>query len=204
MRQMMIDLETFGPPPNATVIQIGACKFDITTGEIGDMFFENVDARKEQLAGSVIDADTVYWWLNQIKNAQKHLQNPPPCDPKEVLYKLNNFLDGVTSVWSHVTFDHVVIMEMYRRHAVQPMINFRMAKDLRTITHLASMRKKDFEDMTRVGVHHNALHDCIFQVMYTTLAYNKLRGGDDYDEGRLREVVIENAKRGISDSYNQG
>lgn len=43
MHNIMLDLETLGTGPNAAVIAIGACFFDIETREIGATFYRVLD-----------------------------------------------------------------------------------------------------------------------------------------------------------------
>lgn len=71
MNQVMIDLETMGTSTNSAIMSIGAVVFDIKSGNIGNKFEVHIDLNSSIKAGFDIDADTIYWWLKQNKDAQK-------------------------------------------------------------------------------------------------------------------------------------
>ena len=48
---VMIDCETLATTPNAPLLTIGACAFDITTGDIVAEFYERMDKDKAQQYG---------------------------------------------------------------------------------------------------------------------------------------------------------
>jgi hypothetical protein len=51
MKDVMLDIETFGNGKHAAICQIGACYFDRSNGEIGATFKVNVDARSAEKSG---------------------------------------------------------------------------------------------------------------------------------------------------------
>ena len=57
--QVMLDLETMGKGPDAAIVAIGACTFDIAAGKIGTTYYNRVDLASAVSAGGVIDASTV-------------------------------------------------------------------------------------------------------------------------------------------------
>ena len=184
MKDVMIDLETFGNGPNKVICQIGAVYFDRTTGELGQTFEVNVDARSSQAFGGVIDADTVYWWLQQSDEARKSLLENK-ISLREALESLNLFLVNADRIWSHATFDFVTIMDAFRAVSLKPCFSHKAGMDLRTLTYLAKISPQDF---TRDGTHHNGLADAIFQVKYCVAALNKIQG----DRGlvtRLKQLI---------------
>jgi hypothetical protein len=73
-RAIMLDLETFGTGTNAAVVSIGACAFNIETGEVNDVdvFHARIDLSKSRSPG-VIDASTVEWWMRQNEEARMEL-----------------------------------------------------------------------------------------------------------------------------------
>jgi exodeoxyribonuclease VIII len=174
MKDVMLDLETFGIGPNACVVQIGACYFDRETGELGESFKANIDARSAVKNGAVIDADTVYWWLKQSKEAIASITTEPQTPNSmefDVFYALNIFLEGAKYVWSHATFDFVIVTNTLRRLSIKPSFKYTAARDIRTLVDLAGIGKMQ----NREGIHHDALDDCKFQVAYCVEALNKLR-----------------------------
>ena len=168
MKDVMLDFETFGNGKNACVVQIGACYFDRFSGEIFDTFSVNVDARR---SGGDLDADTVYWWLSQSKEAINTLF-PDQVSELDAFIRLNNFLSGADCIWSHATFDFVILSETLKRLKVIPSFQYRATRDIRTLMDLAGNPKFD---KPRTGVHHNGLDDCKYQVAYCVDALNRIK-----------------------------
>lgn len=173
MRDVMIDIETFGNGKRATLVQIGAVYFNRETGELGKEFEANIDARDSILCGSEIDADTVYWWLSQSKEAIEAITRGPLMPLRQTMLDLYQYTQGAKSIWSHATFDFVIIQETFKMLNLKP-LNYRIARDIRTLVDLASLKREDIIG-GREGTHHNALDDAKFQVKYCVAALNKLK-----------------------------
>lgn len=176
MTDIMVDLETLGNGKNACVTQIGSCYFDRYTGEITRTFFCNVDARSAMRSGAEMDAATVYWWLNQDKGAIDAMIKPPLDDITVAFTALNEFMRGAKNIWSHATFDFVILQETYKRLNIKPSFRYTYARDIRTLVDLSGII---LNYTKREGVHHNALDDCLHQVKYCVEAFNKLKGKVD-------------------------
>ncbi len=172
MNSVMLDFETFGNGKNACVTQIGACYFDELTGEIGATYKCNVDARSAQASGADLDADTVYWWLKQDPKAIASMIADPLVDIRQAFIELNDFLSNAKSVWSHSTFDFVILQETLKRLGIKPSFRFSVARDIRTLGHLAGGKKPTVQ---REGTHHDALDDCFYQVAYCCEALRKIQ-----------------------------
>lgn len=164
MKDVMIDLETLGNSNNAVVVQIGACYFDSGTGEVGDTFQVNVDAESSLRAGFEVSGSTIYWWLGQGTDAQTSILRGEKEDVATAFNNLNLFLKKARCIWSHATFDFVILMNHLNRLNIKPKFHYRSARDIRTLVDLAKIDHKGYE---RAGIHHNALDDCIYQVRYT-------------------------------------
>lgn len=170
-----MDLETFGYRKKACIVQIGACYFDRVTGEIGNKFKENVDARTSVACGGEIDADTVYWWLSQSPEAIHSVtKSQPGIDVRIAISRLDQFLSEAKCIWSHATFDFVILQETWQTlfPGVRPTFQYRASRDIRTLVDLAGVSTK--KGRVREGTHHDALDDCIFQVGYCVEAMRKL------------------------------
>lgn len=172
MKDLMLDLETFDNAPNSVIVQIGACYFDRCTGDIGDTFTVNIDPRDSVKYGFSIGADTVCWWLDQSKEAQTSILDTPSLPVSDSLDLFNAFAKKARHVWSHATFDFVIIMNHYEKMNIKPKFHYRSARDIRTLVDLVG--GLDWSEYKRVGTHHNALDDCIYQVKYTVDAMRKL------------------------------
>lgn len=170
MKSVMIDFETLGVGPNACVVQMGACYFDRETGIVGETFKRNVSATDAVKNGAVIDAGTVYWWLQQSEEARKFFLERELRSEIPAWVELNSFLVGAEEIWSHLSFDFVIMMNALRRLNLNPLFSLRVARDIRTLNALAG----EYESPKREGVHHDALDDCIFQVAYCCVAFKAL------------------------------
>lgn len=171
MKNVMIDFETLGNGKNACVIQVAACYFDDKTGETGETYKANIDARTSVKNGAQIDADTVYWWLAQSKEAIDSVTGGNLLDETQVFNELNQFLKPAKNIWSHATFDFVILMEALKRLGIKPNFSYRDARDIRTLISLAQLDHNSFK---REGLHHDGLEDCKFQVKYCVPAIKKL------------------------------
>ena len=172
MTDVMIDIETLGNGKNAIPVQIGAVYFDRKTGEIGKEFYQNIDARDAVKYGCEFDADTVYWWLSQSREAIESFTTGELRPIKEVFAELSLFIDKKAAVWSHATFDFVIIQETYKTLGLKR-LGYKQARDIRTLTDLAGINAKDTKYI-REGVHHDALADAKYQVKYCVDAFNAL------------------------------
>lgn len=167
----MLDLETFGTNENKCVCQIGACYFDNRTGEIGRELKINVNAASHIRKGAKIDADTVYWWLQQSDEARKSLLENK-VDVTLAFNELNGFIANAKRVWSHATFDFVTLMETFKMLDIKPSISYKAGLDIRTLVYLAGLK---VVRINREGIHHDALADCRHQVKYCVAALNAVK-----------------------------
>lgn len=171
MTDVMIDFETLGNGKNACVVQVGACYFNRFTGEIGETFKANIDAGSAIKSGAEMDADTVIWWLSQSKEAIGSILEKPMLDITTAFYTLNEFLKNARAIWSHATFDFVILSETMKRLQIKPLYTFRAARDIRTLLDLSGI---DYKVFPREGIHHDGLADAIHQVKYCTAALHAI------------------------------
>lgn len=171
MKDVMIDLETWGNGTDALVVQIGAVYFDRETGQLGNEFKINIDAEDAVKSGARIEPATVYWWLRQEAAAQDSIITGQLYNEKYAFVKLNEFLEHAECIWSHATFDFPIVMASLKRLHIKPLFSFRSARDIRTLLDLA---KFSFYTVPRDGVHHDGLDDAKHQVKYCVMAMKKL------------------------------
>ena len=161
-----IDLETLGNGPNAAIMNIGACRFNID-GDILSTYEAAVRADSEHLGQ--IDASTVCWWLQQSKEAQAKI-NPPYAVPlAEALIGLSRWLNAnmAGTVWAHdPSFDLVILRSAYERFGdVVPVDKlYRKERSCRTIKMVGDML--GVTEDPREGVAHDALTDAKNQAKY--------------------------------------
>lgn len=171
MKDVMIDFETLGTSADAPVVQIGACYFDRKTGEIGRTFKVNVSLASGVQSGAVIDASTVEWWVNQSEEARKSVFTEDSEDITRAFGEFNKFLQGSQYIWSHATFDFPILQQTLKRLGIKPWFKYKFARDIRTLQDLAGYPEGQTK---REGIHHDALDDCKFQVVYCVAAFKIL------------------------------
>lgn len=168
MKDVMIDIETWGTRPTSAIIQIGACYFDRETGEIGKEFLRNIDY-VVSTEPFTTDEATMQWWSEQSQEAKDSL-NIDPMPIKNVLEELSEFLKKADYLWSHATFDIPIICNAYSVFEMKIPVHYRGMRDIRTLMDLAN----HMSEKVREGIHHNGLDDAKFQVGYVVEALNKL------------------------------
>jgi len=65
MNALMIDLETMSTSPRATILTLGAVKFDPFTDEFFDEMYIRIDIEEQEKVGREIDPNTLEWWGKQ-------------------------------------------------------------------------------------------------------------------------------------------
>lgn len=162
MEDVMIDFETLGHRYDAVIIQIAGAYFSRSTGEVSKTFIRNVNASSELRNGFKVDGSTIYWWLSQSDEARKSIERTNAVDSLTAMTDFNEFLRDAKYIWSHATFDFVILMNHLDRLNIKASFTYRKARDIRTlldVTHISNRIKRD-------GVHHNALDDCLHQIKY--------------------------------------
>lgn len=179
----MLDFECFSNfPSKAAVVQIGALYFDPSTGIIRENGFKlNVDLQSAIDSGAELEASTVQWWLKQDPLAIRSV-SVQGMNIFAAFTQLNEWLSGVERIWSHATYDFVILCETLKRLKIKPNFSYKSGMDIRTLIYLAhgKMDKTKIKNLTeafpRLGVHHDALDDCAYQVKYVSEALRILKG----------------------------
>lgn len=165
MEDLMIDLETLGQTPNTPVISLGACFFDIKTGQIGNTFYMVMDVSEQIERGRKPDGSTLKWWMQQTDAAKKVFsEHAKPVDVVlgtfQQWYKQNN---SKAKVWGNgSTFDISILEDMYRMYKIKCPWLFYNIMDLRTFKRFNGKGEK----VMKSGVNHNALDDALSQAKY--------------------------------------
>uniref|UniRef100_A0A6M3J379 3'-5' exoribonuclease Rv2179c-like domain-containing protein n=1 Tax=viral metagenome TaxID=1070528 RepID=A0A6M3J379_9ZZZZ len=178
MQHVMLDLETMGSSSNAAITAIGACFFDLKTGEIGKTYERIVHLRHSARYGK-IDADTVLWWLRQSEEARKKLDSPDAVSLTSALTEFSEFINlRNVKVWGNgASFDCTILKNAYEAlDRVAPWAHWN-ERDVRTMVDLgrdiAGFDPK--KDMPFNGVRHSALDDAIHQAKYVSAIYQRLK-----------------------------
>lgn len=170
---LMIDIETLGIDPKAPVISIGAVYFD--EKQTYAQFYINVDAHHQIDSGlRKFDASTIKWWMNQEDAAKKVFkENAVPV--KQALNAFRSFIAGSggfenTKPWGNGSnFDITILESLFKDYELPIPWNFRNIRDLRTFKEYVY----DGAKTKRVGTHHNAIDDALYQAQVVIDGLNK-------------------------------
>lgn len=173
---VMCDIETIGNESNSALLSISAVQFDLNTGEIGDKFHVDIDVQSCFDVGLKASGSTIYWWLQQSKEARDLIVN---ADDKynlhEALIKFNHWLKDLNhkvditeyKLWGNsARFDLGIIRDAIiatNTHKYLDWWSFWNERDTRTLVSFAPDIKKNW---IRVGVDHNGIDDCLNQIGY--------------------------------------
>ena len=173
----MIDIETLSIKPNATILTIGAIKFNKSIQErpLKDMetFYIRINKNSCEKLKMDVDPKTIEWWKTQNdKTYYEAFENTDRIDIKEGLVQLSNFLKGHKNIWANSpNFDIVILENAYNCCKLDIPWNFWNLRDTRTVYDLASVRLNDFFNKDE---HHNALNDCHSQIKALKQSFKNL------------------------------
>lgn len=170
---IMIDIETLSSSPRAAVIQIGACAFNLRTGDIGPTFSKMV---KPDLKHTEISVSTVCWWLEQNEEARRVAATCLRDGVNEMtaLSMLTHFVHETGAmdlcVWAMPPeFDLVILRNLADSLGYTLPWHFAATRDLRTLEYIAG-GSKDLR--VKPDVAHDAAKDAEAQAK-TAVAYYK-------------------------------
>jgi exodeoxyribonuclease VIII len=156
---VMVDLETLGNGNNSVIISIGAVKFDVLTGVSEDTFYVVVDPSSCVATGLEMDASTVVWWMSQTEDARAVFNDQTRVTLEEALQRFSAWYPEGAALWGNgASFDNTILANAYRKVGVEQPWKFWDDRCYRT---LKNMSPPLFHQ--RMGTHHNALDDAIFQ-----------------------------------------
>ena len=118
---IMIDLETLDVLPSATILTIGAVKFDPFGMDVEEPSCEKlyikVDIDSCDRIGCTVSQSTVEWWANQSKAAQEAAFDPNDrVSIEDAVQQLYKFCWGAKRVWSHgAAFDIVICEHVFKK-----------------------------------------------------------------------------------------
>ena len=170
----MIDLETLDVFPTATVLSIGAVKFDPTTDAepYAELYLKILVDDQDRLGRTTSDS-TIEWWGKQDPAVMEEaFDQTGAVTVEEALSQLNRWVVGVDEIWGQgYGFDITILENMYRMLGKPIPWQFWQISDARTIT--KRMPKDPRKDMqTNL---HNALADAYFQAKSVQIIFKHHR-----------------------------
>lgn len=181
LTDIMIDLETLDVLPSATVLTIGAVKFDPFGDDLREpsceRFYVKVDLDSCDKIGCTVSQATLDWWASQSQAAQDEAFSPDNrIDIQNAMQQLYKFCWGAKRIWSHgAGFDVIILEHIFRKIGKAIPWQFWEVRDTRTIFDLGIN-----PDRPPVLKHH-ALEDAWNQAVGVQHVFQKLRGATMYD-----------------------
>ena len=175
LTDIMIDLETLNVTPDATILTIGAVKFDPFGREVSepkmDSFYVKVDIDSCDRIGLTTSDDTIAWWANQSKEAQEAAFDPEGrIDIEDAFQQLYKFCWGAKRVWSNGScFDIIICEHVFRKIGKAIPWKFWEVRDVRTAFDLG------IDPIRPPVTAHHALEDAWNQAVGIQNVYNTLR-----------------------------
>jgi hypothetical protein len=182
MIALSIDIETLGINIDSQILSIGACIFDINSGDILHTSYSaiNLDPNKTINATS----GAVSFWIEQVINNRKALNGllcsahpySASVDLPSALNRLSDFIAVYKpeTVWANSPkFDLAMLEYQYKSHGIDIPWKYNQDRCLRTLRHLCGDITVEKEDN---WVTHNALSDAKWQAKYISQAIAEIRG----------------------------
>jgi hypothetical protein len=179
-QHIMIDLETLATTPDAVILSIGACRFNLDTDEVfygteDNSFYRAIDIDSQP--GRRISASTLEWWMAQSKAAQG-VFSESKTSLHTALLSLSVWMWGrgerSPTVWSNgADFDLPILTHAYDQAGIERPWAPYAGRCYRTYKNLPGARAVK---VMRLGEHHNALHDSIHQATHVCAIYQALFG----------------------------
>jgi hypothetical protein len=172
---VMIDMETLDVLPTATILTIGAVKFDPFGNDISEpgmeKFYVKIDVDSCDKIGCTVSSDTLDWWSRQDPAAQEEAFNPDGrIDIVDAMNQLYKFCWGAKRIWSHgAGFDVVICERLFRQIGKAIPWSFWEVRDTRTIFDIGIDPKRP------PVLKHHALEDAWNQAVGVQNVFRTLR-----------------------------
>jgi len=168
-----IDLETIDTRPQATVLSLGAVKFDPHSAiEPHSELYLKISVDDQDRLGRTTSDSTIEWWSKQDpKIMEEAFDQTGAVSVEQALAQVSKFAVGVDTLWGQgYGFDYTILEDMYRSIGKPIPWNFWQIRDSRTLFGVCNEdpRKKIQNDL------HNALADAYFQSKAIQIAYKEL------------------------------
>lgn len=150
----MVDIETLSTHPNAIIVSIGGCKYNLETLETYDDFYITIDPKDSKEYGLHVEQATVNWWRSQDPEIMKQWrENGVPL--KEAMDKFLNWYDPELAFTCFgLSFDEPIIKSNLIAVGKDVSWKYYKSRCLRTLCEVEGIKVK------RSSGHHNALQDC--------------------------------------------
>lgn len=188
---IMIDLETLDVTPTATILTIGAVKFDPFGDEINDpkcdKFYVRVDVDSCDALGCTVSQSTLDWWAQQSSAAQEEAFDPANrISVQDAMAQLYKFAWGAKRVWAHgAGFDIPICENLYRKVGKAIPWAFWDVRDTRTLFDIGINPNRP------PVLKHHALEDAWNQAVGVQNVYRTLRGSTMMNGSYITPLISE-------------
>lgn len=168
----MIDLETLSTRPDATVLTVGAIKFDpYTEQEPHNGLYLRLNVDEQSDLNRHVDNGTLEWWGKQDEKIREEALGDEDRVPlTEFVRQLNKWCVGLDELWCQgPLFDYAILQNLYAQLNTPVPWNYWQIRDSRT---LFGMLPEDPRKSIQMDLH-NALADCYFQAKSVQKAYKR-------------------------------
>ena len=178
---IMIDLETLDVLPSATILTIGAVKFDPFGQDVSEpemeKFYVKVDIDSCDRLGCTVSQATLEWWGNQSQAAQDEAFDPNGrIDIVDAMNQLYKFCWGAKRVWSHgAGFDVIICENLFRKMGKAIPWQFWEVRDTRTLFDIGINPNRP------PVLKHHALEDAWNQAVGVQNVYRTIRSASGID-----------------------
>jgi len=154
-QHLMVDLETLDTKNTATVLTLGAVRFDPHNDSPMKELYLRVCIDSQDALGCTVSEDTIKWWQQQDTSIMEEAFDPRDRIPiHEVINQFHALAWNCDAFWSHgSTFDLMIIQNLYDKLGRAYPWNYWQIRDTRTLFDLG------WNAEMPQGSKHNALED---------------------------------------------
>ena len=168
-----IDLETIDTCPQATILSLGAVKFNpLDDSEPHSELYLKINIDEQDQLGRTASDDTIAWWSKQDpKIMEEAFDQTGAVSVDEALRQISKWTVGIDTLWGQgYGFDYTIMENMFRLGGMPIPWNFWQIRDSRTLFGCCQQdpRKVIQNDL------HNALADAYYQSKAIQVAYKEL------------------------------
>ena len=157
MAHLMIDIETLGVAPAATILTIAAQSFDpFGQGHFYRHFYSRITLESQE--NRTIDDGTIAWWTTQPEAQAEAFAEEDRMPLDQALDLLGKLMWQSSFLWSQgPTFDMTILEHAYKSYGKPIPWQYYKVRDSRTLFSL-------YPGLSRPATSHHALEDCRRQI----------------------------------------
>ena len=168
-----IDLETIDTSPSATVLSLGAVKFNpLDDSEPHSELYLKINIDEQDVQGRTASDSTIEWWSKQDPAIMEEaFDQTGAVSIDDALKQISKWTVGIDTLWGQgYGFDYTIMEHMFRSSGKPIPWKFWQIRDSRT---LFGCCEKDPRKAMQSNLH-NALADAYYQSKAIQIAYKEL------------------------------